>query len=324
VRSLFEARQKFDEEESKRTDATEAQRRKRQEAAMDDFYAGVLKCSSYGAEIKFLICCFLCVVLSSVVCETGFSLLKQIKTKARNRLLVVTVDALMCLASLTKLSPQELAGIFMSLADSVERAYDVWDDGTRCAARSHPGVAHKRRASDSVVTMLDTYDALQWESKDCDDDDAEIIGAFSSDDEADGEDSEKGAADDADDESAGEVSLSAETLDLLKSHGKCKSIRRGWKIVSKDEAAELIQAVDGKKKQRPWKLLHLWDKYGWREGTVLRRFPSTHSLKLPFQCRYPGAFPIGGVAAHGLNIDQYGAGGLTDDHHEIWVLIKKK
>ena len=142
--------------------------------------------------------------------------------------------------------------------------------------------------------------------------------------EADGEDREKGAADDADDESVGEVSLSAETVDLLKSHGKCKSIRRGWKIVPKDEAAELIQAVDGKRKQRPWKLVHLWDQYGWREGTVLRRFPSTHSLKLPFQCRYPGAFPIGGVAAHGLNIDQYGGGGLTNDHHEIWVLIKKK
>ena len=134
---------------------------------------------------------------------------------------------------------QELAGIFMSLADLVERAYDVWDDGTRCAARSHPGVAHKRRASDSVVTMLDTYDALQWESKDCDDDDAEVIGAFSSDEEADGEDSEKGAADDADDQLAGEVSLSAESVDLLKSHGKCKSIRKGWKIVPKDEAAEL-------------------------------------------------------------------------------------
>ena len=251
-------------------------------------------------------------------------MLKQIKTKARNRLLVVTVDALMCVAALTRLLTQELAGIFMSLADLVERAYDVWDDGTRCAARSHPGVAHKRRASDSVVTMLDTYDALQWESKDCDDDDAEVIGAFSSDEEADGEDSEKGAADDADDQSAGEVSLSAETVDLLKSHGKCKSIRRGWKIVPKDEAAELIQAVDGKRKQRPWKLVHLWDQYGWREGTVLRRFPSTHSLKLPFQCRYPGAFPIGGVAAHGLNIDQYGGGGLTDEHHEIWVLIKKK
>ena len=82
--------------------------------------------------------------------------------------------------------------------------------------------------------------------------------------------------------------------------------------------------MDGKRKQRPWKLVHLWDQYGWREGTVLRRFPSTHSLKLPFQCRYPGAFPIGGVAAHGLNLDQYGGGGLTDDHHEIWVLIKKK
>ena len=80
------------------------------------------------------------------------------------------------------------------------------------------------------------------------------------------------------------------------------------------EALGMKDAVDGSSR----------DQYGWREGTVLRRFPSTHSLKLPFQCLYPGAFPIGGVAAHGLNFDQYGGGGLTDDHHEIWVLIKKK
>ena len=115
------------------------------------------KCISYGAEIKFLICCFLCVVLSSVVCETGFSLLKQIKTKARNKLLVVTLDALMCVATLTKLLTQELAHLFMTVSDLAERAYDVWNDGTRCAARSHPGVAHKRRQRH--FTMLDTYDS---------------------------------------------------------------------------------------------------------------------------------------------------------------------
>ena len=81
------------------------------------------------------------------------------------------------------------------------------------------------------------------------------------------------------------------------------------------EALGMKDAVEGSSR----------DQYGWREGTVLRRFSSTHSLKLPFQCLYPGALnPIGGVAAHGLNFDQYGGGGLTDDHHEIWVLIKKK
>ena len=31
----------------------------------------------YCAEFKLLLCCFNCVVLSSVVCETGFSVLKR-------------------------------------------------------------------------------------------------------------------------------------------------------------------------------------------------------------------------------------------------------
>jgi hypothetical protein len=91
---LFQARQKFKEEEDKRADRsarTKAQKRERQAAAMDEFYADCLKSDRYCAEFKLLLCCFNCVVLSSVVCETGFSVLKQIKTKARNKLLVVTL-----------------------------------------------------------------------------------------------------------------------------------------------------------------------------------------------------------------------------------------
>ena len=153
----------------------QAQKRERQATAMDEFYADCLKSDRYCAEFKLLLCCFNCVVLSSVVCETGFSVLKLIKTKARNKLLVVTLDALMCVATLTRVLTQELAHLFMTVSDLVERAYDVWNDGTRCAARSHPGVAHKRRQRH--FTMLDTYDSLEWEKKDNEDEDAEVIGA---------------------------------------------------------------------------------------------------------------------------------------------------
>jgi hypothetical protein len=127
----------------------------------------------------------------------------------------------------------------------VERAYDVWDDGTRCAARSHPGVAHKRRASDSVVTMLDTYDALQWESKDCDDDDAEIIGAFSSDDEADGEDSEKGAADDADDEylSSSRRSTFAVLMSIVRLLPNSSSKAAGYSRVRPHSAGQVRSGI---------------------------------------------------------------------------------
>ena len=86
---LFEARQKFKEEEDKRADRsarTKAQKRERQAAAMDEFYADCLKSDRYCAEFKLLLCCFNCVVLSSVVCETGFSVLKQIRTTAPNKL----------------------------------------------------------------------------------------------------------------------------------------------------------------------------------------------------------------------------------------------
>ena len=109
---------------------------------------------------------FNCVVLSSVVCETGFSVLKQIRT-TRNKLL--RGDAR---RAYDRLLMQILPHLFMSLDELVEHACDVWDDGTRCAVRSHPGIAHKCRS------MLDAYDDLEWEKQDNIGSDAEVIGSF--------------------------------------------------------------------------------------------------------------------------------------------------
>ncbi len=49
----------------------------------------------FSDDILVLISVFLCVVTSSVVCETGFSKLNLIKTKLRNRLCVPNLDNLM-------------------------------------------------------------------------------------------------------------------------------------------------------------------------------------------------------------------------------------
>jgi hypothetical protein len=216
---------------------------------MDEFYADCLKSDRYCAEFKLLLCCFNCVVLSSVVCETGFSVLKQIKTKARNKLLVVTLDALMCVATLTRLLTQELAHLFMTVSDLAERAYDVWNDGTRCAARSHPGVAHKRRQRH--FTMLDTYDSLEWEKKDNEDEDAEVIGACDSDKDEE-EEAGEASADDTADVSDSEVVLLTEEqkIEMRKSHGECLSIRKGWRILSKDEGIARIQSR-GQEEEHP-------------------------------------------------------------------------
>ena len=312
---LFQARQKFKEEEDKRADRparTKAQKRERQAAAMDEFYADCLKSDRYCAEFKLLLCCFNCVVLSSVVCETGFSVLKLIKTKARNKLLVVTLDALMCVATLTRLLTQELAHLFMTVSDFAERAYDVWNDGTRCAARSHPGVAHKRRQRH--FSMLDTYDSLEWEKKDNEDEDAEVIGACDSDKDEE-EEAGEASADDTADVSDSEVVLLTEEqkIEMRKSHGKCLSIRKGWRILSKDEGIARIQAVGRKKSTRPWKLVHLWDVEGWLEGAVVRR------IGRKYETRYPGERPVD----HDLRSEEYGPGGWTDEQQQIWIVIVK-
>jgi len=84
----------------------------------------------------------------------------------------------------------------------------------------------------SHCTMLDTYDALQWEQKENEDEDAEVIGACDSDKKE--EEAGEASGDDTADASDSEVSFfntEEEKIAMRKSHGKCDSIRRGWGIL---------------------------------------------------------------------------------------------
>jgi hypothetical protein len=43
-------------------------------------------------------------------------------------------------------------------------------------------------------------------------------------------------------------------IEMRKSHGECLSIRKGWRILSKDEGIARIQTVGRKTSTRLWKL----------------------------------------------------------------------
>ncbi len=162
----------------------------------------------------------------------------------------------------------------------------------------------------------DTYDSLEWEKKDNEDEDAEVIGACDSDKDEEEEAGEASADDTADVSDSEAVLLTEEQkIEMRKSlsHGECLSIRKGWRILSKDEGIARIQAVGRKKSTRTWKLVHLWDVEGWLEGAVVRR------IGRKYETRYPGERPVD----HDLRSEEYGPGGWTDAQQQIWIVIVK-
>lgn len=98
---LLEERATFDRaEEKKASEPEEAkkseeirhkEKRQRESAALDDFYAKIFNArdAKYCQTMQFLMSCYCSLVLSSVCCECGFSLMKAIKSHARTRLLII-------------------------------------------------------------------------------------------------------------------------------------------------------------------------------------------------------------------------------------------
>jgi hypothetical protein len=89
-----------------------------------------------------------------------------------------------------------------------------------------------------------------------------VIGACDSDKDEEGEAGEASADDTADVSDSEAVLLTEEEIEMRNNHGKCESIRKGWRILPKDQGIARIQAVGTKKSSRPWKLVHLLWKGG--------------------------------------------------------------
>jgi hypothetical protein len=134
---MFDANQMFKQKNPTPSSADQAE-------FVADFYERMLEegqgdgVSRFSDDILFLISVFLCVVTSSVVCETGFSKLNLIKTKLRNRLCVPNLDNLMMVLCNgpnfrpgSKEQEQEINRL-------VEAAWQVWSE----AANRNPETSH--------------------------------------------------------------------------------------------------------------------------------------------------------------------------------------
>jgi hypothetical protein len=334
-REMLEARDELDQEEAKRerqqaaADPTrirnaqleKKEKRARKYEAMDKFYAKVFSYDAssengpYSAEMQFLICCYLCLVLSSVVCESSFSLMALIKTKSRNQLKMATLDAHMMLAANSALTA-ELSSVCMTEQELVEAALREWQKKPRYPGRSH---CQSRRRSvryqrESIQDWYEKQDFSQPLVSDSDsDEDETVLGAGGRDEDEDDEADEDGE----------ELEDDAATEERYRGYGVYE-VPHGWEVVPKAEAQELLKAVKAQKVYtRRWKIAHLFD-YGWDEGNVWKKVSKGKGVdrRTLYDVNYPSDSKTVPQQLSFTGTNQYGAGGWEAEPREVWVVIR--
>ena len=299
------------------------EKRARKYEAMDKFYAKVFSYDAasengpYSAEMQFLICCYLCLVLSSVVCESSFSLMALIKTKSRNQLKMATLDAHMMLAANSALTA-ELSSVCMTEQELVEAALREWQKKPRYPGRSH---CQSRRRSvhyqrESIQDWYEKHDFTQPLVSDSDsDEDETVLGTGGRDEDEDDEADEDGEEAEMEDDAA--------TEELYRRHG-VYDVPRDWEVVPKAEAQELLKDVKATKVYtRRWKIAHLFDD-GWDEGNVYKKVSKGKGVdrRTLYDVNYPSDSKTVPQQLSFTGTNQYGAGGWEAEPREVWVMIR--
>jgi hypothetical protein len=256
----------------------------------------------FSDDILFLISVFLCVVTSSVVCETGFSKLNLIKTKLRNRLCVPNLDNLMMVLCNgpnfrpgSKEQEQEINRL-------VEAAWQVWSE----AANRNPEKSHcvprprSKKAAPTEATVNEEITELfeVWEE---DQDEAESAEEMSSE----------------------KVAAEAETAKDLRRRRMAAvgpyvmpEVRRsqGWEICEVPDWAAVEKGLHlrGFMKGREWRIAALFEDKWW-DGTLVSRTGKKHKK---FPLHYVVKYPDGREAYSPLPCASYGVDGE-------WLIIVK-
>ena len=166
-RKMFDANQMFKLQNPKPSSADQAE-------FVSDFYERMLEegqgdGARFSDDILFLISVFLCVVTSSVVCETGFSKLNLIKTKLRNRLCVPNLDNLMmvlCNGPNFRPVNEEIAEVFEvweedeGKADSAE---EMLSENVAAEAEKAKDLRRRRMAAVGPYVMPEVRRGQGWE-----------------------------------------------------------------------------------------------------------------------------------------------------------------
>ena len=256
---------------------------------LDEAFKPVFESDDFP-NMVILLCFFMCLCLSTVCCEAGFSLMANIMTKLRNCLNIVTLDALMQVAA--NCPPFLLDDANDEVIKSiVDRAYTRWVSlCDRFPARAHGKQGRTKKAE--PMQLADLFD-LQAKVPSG----SLLIGE--SDEE--GEDEDDGIM--ADDAEEGE-----EEEEEFAAVGDFEP-PDGWVVLP--EPAEDEATWTKAKAKFSWdrrRLAHIWNApLGWQMATFSQVIKKSLSFYYPsdkLKCM------------HDLPLDSYG----TDGH---WVIIEK-
>jgi hypothetical protein len=300
-RKMFDANQMFKQKTPTPSSADQAE-------FIADFYERMLEegqgvgVSRFSDDILFLISVFLCVVTSSVVCETGFSKLNLIKTKLRNRLCVPNLDNLMMVLCNgpnfrpgSKEQEQEINRL-------VEAAWQVWSEAAnRNPAKSHcvPRPRSKKAAPTEATVNEEITDLLEvWEE-------------------------EQDEADSAEEMLSENVAAEAEKAKELRRRRMAAvgpyvmpEVRRGqgWEICEVPDWAAVEKGMHLRAfmKGKEWRIAALFEDKWW-DGTLVSRAGKKHKQ---FPLHYVVKYPDGREAYSPLPCASYGVDGE-------WLIIVK-
>ena len=245
---------------------------------------------------------FLCVVTSSVVCETGFSKLNLIKTKLRNRLCVPNLDNLMMVLCNgpnfrpgSKEQEQEINRL-------VEAAWQVWSESAnRNPEKSHcvPRPRSKKAAPTEATVNEEVIELFEvWEP---DQDEADSTEEMLS-------ETEKAEAEKAKD-------LRRRRMAAVGPY-VMPEVRRGqgWEIyeVLDWAAVEKGMHLRAFMKGKEWRIAALFEDKRW-DGTLVSRAGKKHKQ---FPLHYVVKYPDGREAYSPLPCATYGVDGE-------WLIIVK-
>ena len=101
-------------------------------------------------------------------------------------------------------------------------------------------------------------------------------------------------------------------------------VPRGWEVVPKAEAQELLKDVKATKVYtRRWKIAHLFDD-GWDEGNVYKKVSKGKGVdrRTLYDVNYPSDSKTVPQQLSFTGTNQYGAGGWEAEPREVWVMIR--
>lgn len=250
-------------------------------------------------KLGILAAIFMCLCLSTVCCEKGFSLMASIMSALRNCMNIVTLDCLMRIASNCPKFDHIGTDSDPVLLEICNEAFEHWE-GTmnRFPGRAH-GHQGRKKKEKTGESLSDYYQSLSKQGKEA----GRLLDSSSDED-----DETEGAGDEPPDDS-GEESAGPDYTEV--GDFECP---QGWRVL--DEPAENAADWDALKVSYMWKnkrLAHIWEPpHGWDTSSFNHQDTDANGNVTQFFL-YSRARQ---KWSHSLKLEAYGVDGE-------WVIIEK-